>query len=170
MGIISDLFGLSKPATPAPPSMISIMPPLAIKAIEYGKLPKLATKSLILDKGEYCRYVDKACLVTEKTITRYQGSHSGYSVRIIKGVTYRTGKSRTNPIKDRIPEYTPGYLYITDSRIVFVAKENGFEKTLKSFIAITSYSDAVGLQFSGKTYNFLLPTPQLVLAVLQMVI
>ena len=34
----------------------------------------------------------------------------------------------------------------------------GFEKKLSSLTAVTGYSDAIGLQFSSKTYSILLPS------------
>jgi hypothetical protein len=169
MGIISDLFGLNRNQAPIPPVMVSVLPSAAITTIRSGMLPQLNTQSLLLEKGELCRFVDKACLVTENTITRYEGNRDGFSVRVIKGLTYHTGRTRINPIREKIPVYTPGYLYITDKRIVFVAKENGFEKKVSGVTAVTPYSDAIGIQFGSKTYNLLLPVPDVAVSTLHMV-
>lgn len=85
----------------------------------------------------------------------------------MKGVTYRIGASRGIPVKKRVQEYTNGLLYITNQRIIFVAREKGFEKKVKDLTATIPYSDAVGLQFGGKTYCLLLPQSDLVVRTLR---
>ena len=54
-------------------------------------------------------------------------------------------------------EKNKGLLYVTNKRIIFVSDKNAFDKKLKSLTAITPYSNAVQLQFSGKTYTVLVP-------------
>lgn len=166
MGVLSELFGLDSAQAPAPPPMSSVLPDAAVSIIQSGSLPSLNTSSLIADDDEVCHFVDKACLVTETTKTRYEGTHGGFNIRIAKGLTYRTGRHRSNPVKEKVPEYTPGYLYITNKRVVFVARERSFEKKLKSVTAATTYSDAIGIQFGSKTFNLLTPLPEIAAAVL----
>ena len=84
-----------------------------------------------------------------------------------KGYTAHLGHSESVPISE--PEYTKGIFYITNERVIFVAKNHGFDKKIKNLTAITPYTDAIGLQFGSKTYNLLLPdgeTPKLVLDML----
>ena len=98
-----------------------------------------------------------AILMTEKTQKRYVGNSSGFSFRVCKGVTYRTGQRRGRPIEETYTEKNKGLLYVTNKRIIFVSDKNAFDKKLKSLTAITPYSNAVQLQFSGKTYTVLVP-------------
>lgn len=168
MGILNSLFGGSyAQQIPQPPIMLSVLPGAALSAIQGGTLPTLNVNTLILSSGEACHFVDKSCLVTQKPVRHYQRKNSGMSFRVMKGVTYHTGSGESHPIEQQIPVYTPGYLYITNKRIVFVAREKSFEKKLTNLTAITPYSDAVGLQFASKTYNLLLPNAYMAQCVLK---
>ena len=123
--MLSHLFG--KPQIPVVPTITTIMPDIASKEIRNGRLPKLNTDTISLAPSEHCHFVDKASLVTEETVTsHYEGRRSGWSLRVMKGVTYRIGASRGIPVKKRVQEYTNGLLYITNQRIIFVAREKGF--------------------------------------------
>jgi len=170
MGILDNLFGGTYiQQIPQPPMMLSVLPPAAMSAIQRGQLPKLNVSTLILSPGEVSHFVDKSCLVTEKTLRHYQRRNSGMSFRIMKGVTYHTGGGQSHPMEQQVPVYTPGYLYITNKRVVFVAREKSFEKKLTSLTAVTPYSDAVGLQFGSKTFNLLLPAAYLAQRTLELV-
>jgi len=159
MGILSTLFGGGYVTScPRPPTMISDYPSAAERVLEQGRLPTLNISSLILTSGEDCHFVDKACLLTQKTIRHTRRRSCGTSFRIAKGITFRTGGGFSSPVEQTIPVYTPGYLYITNKRIVFTAREKAFDKKLTALSALTPYSDAVGLQFGSKTYNLLLPS------------
>lgn len=158
MGILDTLFsGAYMQQVPQPPQMLSVLPEAAANLIYSGSLPNLNVNTLILSSGETCHFVDKACLMTQKIVRHYQRRNNGMSFRVMKGVTYHTGDGESHPIEQQVPVYTPGYLYITNKRVIFVAREKSFEKKLTGLTAVTSYSDAVGLQFASKTFNLLLP-------------
>ena len=170
MGIISQILGLGPEAQSQVPDMTSVLPAQAVSLIDSGSLPTLNVTALILNAGEHCHYVDKACLVVSKTmVTHYDGTRGGMSVNIMKGVTLRGGKSRTTPVREKVDEITPGYLYITSSRIVFTSQENAFEKRIESLTSVLPYSNAIGLQFSNNVYNLLLPTPIQAFAAIKLV-
>ena len=138
--------------------MSSIFPAAAADTLDRGTLPALNVGTLVLSRGEVCHFVDKACLLTQKTIRHTRHQNRGVSFRIAKGVTYRTGGGLSSPVEQVVPVYTPGYLYITSKRVIFTAKEKAFDKKLSALSALTPYSDAVGLQFGSKTFNLLLPS------------
>lgn len=161
MGIISELLGVCSPEVPEPPSMVTSLPNIAAKLLETGQLPELNVPSIVLKKNEECHYFDKACLILIKKEKHSKRKRDGISIRIMKGVYYHTGSSTNTPLEHEIPQYIPGYLYITNQRIVFIAKTNAFEKTISALTAVSTYSDAVGLQFGEKTYNLLSPTAEL---------
>jgi hypothetical protein len=157
MGFLSKLFGLNNKQVPMIPKMTTIMPAIAVNEIRAGRLPQLNTNTIILGKNELCRFVDQASLIMDRTSTHYEGRSSGVSFRIIRGVYYRIGQSRGTPVKTKTQEYENGVLYITDRRVIFVAQSNGFEIALKDITAIVNYTDAIGLQVGGRSYNILLP-------------
>ena len=113
----------------------TVLPAVAIQRIESNLLPELHVPNLILKKNEACRFVDKSYRIVETTTThrvRHSGGMSTPSL-LFKGVHYHTGTSSSTPITEVHTQYVPGYLYITDKRILFTAKEHGFEKSLQSF-------------------------------------
>ncbi len=169
MGILSDLFHFNKLQTLTPPIMVTIMPVIASNEIKAGRLPQINTQTLMLNKDELCCFIDKACLITENMNTRYEGTRNGISIRLMKGLSYHTGRNNCNRIREKTSEYTPGFLYITNNRIIFVAKENSFEKLIKKIVALTSYTNAIGIQFNDKTYNLLLPQPDLAITVMHLI-
>ena len=160
MGLLTTLFGGGDFVTrcPTPPSMSSVFPSAAASALDSGTLPVLNISTLILISGEVCHFVDKSCLLTQKTIRHTRHRNSGTSFRIAKGITYHTGGGLSSPVEEVIPVYTPGYLYITNKRVIFTAREKAFDKKLSVLSALTPYSDAVGLQFGSRTFNLLVPS------------
>lgn len=155
MDIISKVMGIVPPEKP--PILVSIFPQAAAQRIQMGKLPVIQADKLILENGEICHFVDVSALLTIKR--RYRTSRAGGSYRISKGFTFHLGNSETVPLIE--PEYTKGILYITNQRIIFVANRYGFCHKLKKLTAITPYSDALSLQFGGKSYALLLPAPSI---------
>ena len=160
MGLLSDILGIQPVTEPQIPEMVSVLPETAVSLINSGQLPTLNVPTLMLNADEKCHYVDKACLVVSKTVvTHYDGTRGGMSINVMKGVTLRGGKSRTTPVREKVTDITPGYLYITSRRIVFASQDNAFEKNVSALTSTTPYSNAIGLQFGNLVYNLLLPTP-----------
>ena len=154
MGLFSDLFANTNREVDSIPAF---MPATLINQINSGVIPIVKTNKIMLSNGEVCHFAERAILVTEKIIKHYNGRHNGFSFRVMKGVTYRTGQSRGTPVEEKSTVKTKGVFYITDKRLIFIADENGFEKKLSSLTAITPYSNAVKLQFGNKTTTLLVP-------------
>lgn len=133
MGLLEQLFGIYTPRIQPPPVMFSDLPPAAINELQCGVLPQLNVGSLRLRKGEICHYVDKCCLFIKKVERHYRRVSRGSSFHVAKGLTVHTGSGESHPIEQELPEYTPGYLYITNQRVIFTAREKGFEKDLSPF-------------------------------------
>ena len=164
MGLLSTLFGFVPPEQP--PELNSIFPAAAAQKIRNGSLPTIQADKVILSAGEICHFVDVGAAFTEKK--RYRSTRTGGSYHMWKGYTAHIGHSDTVPISE--PEYTKGVFYITNQRVIFVAKNHGFDKRIKNLTAITPYTDAIGLQFGSKTYNVLLPDGETANLVLNMLI
>ena len=147
----------------------AFMPKGALDQIRQGIIPTMRTDRIMLTQGEICHFSERAILMTEKTKKRYVGNSSGFSFRICKGVTYRTGQHRGRPIEETFTEKNKGLLYITNKRIIFVSGKNAFDKKLKNLTAITPYSNAVQFQFSSKTYTVLVPDGGIVSALISLI-
>lgn len=143
MGFFDILFGNNNQI----PKVTSILPDAAKQEIEAGRLPILNTDNLFLKKGEKIHFIDKAINLEEKTVKQYQ--HIGGSAPgLFKGNRVNAGVAK--PVEHLVQHR--GILYITNQRIVFQAKEWGFDKTYKYLTVIKPYTDACEMQFGNKTY------------------
>lgn len=166
MGFFSDLFGISQASDNIP----AIMPRGAINQINRGILPIINTDKILMTKGEKCHFVERAILITEKVSRHYEGRSNGYSVKLTKHVTYRTGKNKGVPVEDMTQIKTKGLIYVTSKRIIFVADKNAFDKKCSSLTACVPYSNAVKLQFGTKTFTLMVPNGGAINDVVNMVV
>lgn len=145
MGFFEALFGNKNKI----PTVTSILPDAARREIIAGRLPILNTDKLFLKKGEKIHYIDKAVNMEEKKVKEYR--HSGFSTPgLFEGNRFSRGRGKTVEHLELVQHR--GILYITNQRIVFQAKEWGFDKTYRYLTAVTPYSDACELQFGSKNY------------------
>lgn len=153
MGFFSKIFGTGGFENDPIPQLQTILPFVAVQKIQSGNLPVLQVDKLILKSGEICHFVDVGAIITDRK--HYQSRRRGSSVRIAKGWAVHTGSSTSIPVTTA--EVTRGVFYITNQRIVFVAKRHGFSQKLETLTAIVPYNNGVELQFGGKTYPIVLP-------------
>ena len=148
MGFFDALFGGKQL-----PTVTSILPVAAKQEIMAGRLPILNADTIFPKKGERIHFIDKAMNMEVKTTKTYE--HIGLSTPgLFKGnrVNYGRGK----PIERQENVFHAGVLYITNQRIIFQAKENGFDKSFKYLTAFVPYSNGIELQFGNKSYTLLL--------------
>lgn len=82
-----------------------------------------------LRSEEICLYCGSARGAVIKTrVTGYEGAHKGTSIRIMKGVTYHTGGSKGQPIRQQVMESSfPGDFIMTNLRLLLLTTQYGFE-------------------------------------------
>jgi len=132
-----------------------------LEELENGTLPVVHTDKLILQPDEVCHYYTNATrLITKNRVIGYSGGSGGASFRIAKGVTLRTGSYKGTPIRGDVTEESPGQLFITNKRLIFVASKNNFQTTLDKITAIELYSDGISLQDNKSNYAMLLVAPE----------
>lgn len=148
------------------PTVTSILPDAAKQEIIAGRLPTLRTDKLFLKKGEKIHYIDKAVNIEKKTVKQYR--HYGYSMPgLFKGTRWSSGRGKTIENTELVQHR--GILYITNQRIVFQAKEWGFDKAYRYLSALTPYSDACEMQFGNKTYCLIVADGSLLNHVLKLI-
>lgn len=162
MGFLDALFGNRNQI----PEVTSILPAAAKQEIIAGRLPILNTDKLFLKQGEKIHFIDKAVNMEEKTVKQYQ--HVGHSSPgLFKGTRWSNGMGRTIEHKELVQHR--GILYITNQRIVFQAKEWGFDKTYRYLTAITPYSNACEMQFGNKSYCLVVADGNVLYQALQLI-
>ena len=118
-----------------------------------GQLPVVSTNNVMLAADEVCHYCKAATFVkTKNVVVGHSGGHSGVSIRVMKGMSYRVGHSQSTAIRGNVQEKTSGLLSITNKRIVFSAAKGAFDKPISDLSAITPYKDGIGFQFGSAQY------------------
>jgi hypothetical protein len=87
-----------------------------------------------------------------RTRTHYEGRSQGVSLRIMKGVYYRTGTFRGYPVQTmQMAPVDTGALGVTTRHIYFAGPMKSFRITLNKIVSYTPYSDGVGVQRDAMT-------------------
>ncbi len=133
-----------------------------LNALEKGNLPIISNVSIVVQKNEVAHWQINATLLTPKTITTgYTGGSRGVSIRVMKGVSYRIGSSRSTPIRESVTIRHSGVLVVTNKRIVFAGSGKSFSIGYKQLLSFDPYSNGIGLQKeSGTGYLVELPNFQ----------
>ena len=159
MGFLADLFMPDRiPLAPEMPPVTTAMSQNHIASIRSGHIPGIPVKKLILRPGENCLFCDYAVQITEKLciVDRHTNRH-GASFRICKGLTWHMGTHDTQQVRDKVPEYTEGKLYITDQRIVFSSDAKSFQRKISMLITFRVEDNCLILQFTDGAYRIYLP-------------
>lgn len=70
-----------------------------LNTLNNGYLPTKTNSVIVLQKNEVAHWEVPASLLVSKTVTRgYTGGSRGVSIRVMKGVSYKVGASRSTPI------------------------------------------------------------------------
>ena len=116
-----------------------------LTSLRLRELPIIETYGdMILKKNELCHYSVGSSLIEERSKTRYVGGSQGVSVRIVKGVYYRTGQFKGERVVDTFKQVTDnGTLFITNQRVCFVGRTKSITYPINKIISFNIYSDAV---------------------------
>lgn len=137
----------------------SLMGQEGIDAINSGKMPNIQGTNLNLATGEICCYMDKAYTFSDKTITTgYTGKRNGVSIRIAKGISYHTGGSGSQAIRETQRTTYHGILYITTKRVIFTSGKESFDKVFDKITSIQEVQDGLIIQIGSNTYSIVTKT------------
>lgn len=125
-----------------------------LNELEKGYLPVIHSSAIVAQKDEIVHWQTNATLLTPKTVTTgYVGGSRGVSIRVMKGVSYRVGSSRSTPIRETITMRNPGNLVVTNKRIVFTGTGKSFSIGYKQLLSFDPYNNGIGLQkTNGPSY------------------
>lgn len=117
--------------------------------------------SIILNENEYCFFKDKCSICDEKEeIAGYKSQHDGVNFRVTQGLSYRTGGSKSNPIKKTKEIEYDGVLYLTNKRVIYVCEKFGFDKKISDITSIQGIYSMLNLQIANKTYRLSTPSAE----------
>lgn len=140
---ISDL-----PSSFANTDLEKISQAMVLKDLEKGILPQKKTSvPVLLSRGESPLWVYHNVIMNQEKIQReYRGRSGGFSFRVCKGVTYRTGQFKGRPVEtsymDRIGN---GSLVVTNKNLYFHCDTSSVKIPIAKLVGVTPYSDGIEL-------------------------
>ncbi|MBQ3308132.1 MAG: hypothetical protein IJG68_08100 [Bacilli bacterium] len=130
------------------------MPQYVIDEINRGGLPVINVNILNLLEDEFCCYADYASTYKDTTkVAGYTGKNAGFNVRIAKGLSYRTGGSGGQAIRNTQRTTYNGMLLLTNKRIIFASNGISFDKPINKISSIIPTNNGLVFQIGQKTYE-----------------
>lgn len=107
----------------------------------YGQLP------LALQKKEQVIWVfNNTKYYESQTRTHYVGGSQGMSFRVMKGVYYRAGAFRGEPVQiTNLVHVDTGLFIVTNKHLTFIGQEKSVRLKHEKIISYTPYSDGIGV-------------------------
>ncbi len=121
-----------------------------LEELREGKIPLRieGEAPVILKKNEDIQIVLPNISLVESRAIR-TGYYRGPSVRLVKGVYYRFGKSISES-HDELRTIDRGTLILTNKRLIFSGSKNAINIELKKIVSMEPYSDGIALNREGK--------------------
>ena len=123
-----------------------------LKNIQNGIMPSHSVSApILLTKNESILWTYNGVNLYEEKITKeWVGRSSGYTVRIFKGLSYRTGQMRGRPVEHSSMEFRgTGALYITNKNLIFHSQEKGLKIPFNKIVGISPYADGIEVHRDG---------------------
>ena len=125
------------------------------EALADGRLPTIPDPGIILQRNEVARFTFYPVeFYQERVVSRhYEGSTSGVSLRIARGVTYRVGASRGQLVsRTGNVHLGTGTVVLTSKRLVF-SGPSAFSIPLAKILHATAYSDGISVVKDSTAQN-----------------
>ncbi len=154
---LRDAYGLTKEQIDRNGAFQKLIKAVVIRDLLEGSIPyRLTVEGNVpfnLQKGERIVWLfQQVKYFEERIITQYQGSYSGISVRIAKGLYYRTGGFRGNPVATtNVTQIDEGVLAITEKHIYFSGSRKAFRIPYSKIVSFRPYADGLGIQRDAQT-------------------
>lgn len=129
-----------------------------LRDLTEGKIPEQRIKvdgqlPFLFQKSESLIWVfTNVEFYEQQTRTEYRGGSQGVSVRVAKGVYYRTSSFKGRPVKISEMKYIgTGLLVLTTKHLYFGSPEKKFKIPFSKLVSIEPYEDGIGVQKDGVT-------------------
>lgn len=137
-------------------SILKVIKSLILRELLSGNLPKsridyVGTVPFLIQKGEEFLWVFTNVAYHERVNkTVYVGRSQGVSVRIAKGVYYRTSSFKGNPVVTNELRYiSTGILAFTNKHVWFSSDKKSFKIPYTKLVTIEPFDDGCGLLKDG---------------------
>ena len=129
---------------------------LILKDLEKGILPQTnSAVPVLLGKGESVLWVyHNTTMLQEKTEREYRGRTGGFSFRVCKGITYRTGQFKGKPVEHTyLNTVGTGSLVVTNKHVYFHCNTASIKLPYTKIVGVTPYSDGIEFHKETKPYR-----------------
>ena len=127
-----------------------------IHSLEKGEIPyddliDSQTMGILFQRGEKPVYDHiGATLYQQVTRTHYRGGHAGFSFRVAKGLYFRSGGFKGEPVSTtEMKEIDYGDVVITDKNFYFKSPAKSLRIPFTKIISLEPYKDGLGIQTDG---------------------
>lgn len=123
-----------------------------LKNLQRGIFPSNSMPApIMLGRGETIIWTyNGVTMYQEKTVKEYGGRRSGWSFRVMKGVTYHMGGTKIKPIEHTFMDNKGnGTLYITNKHLIFQGATAAQKIPYSKMIGVTPYSDGIEVHRDG---------------------
>lgn len=123
-----------------------------LKKLQNGVVPQGGLSApIILGKGESVLWTyNGVTMYQEKTVKEYAGRRSGWSFRVMKGVTYHMGGTKIRPVEHSyMDDKGTGTLYVTNKNLIFQCSTSAQKVPYAKMIGVTPYSDGIEVHRDG---------------------
>jgi hypothetical protein len=129
-----------------------LMNRLVVAMINDGRLPLVDDSRLPVHAGEVVHAELQAALMKYVPIHEYRGGSRGVSIRIMKGVSYRTGAQRGHivTVGTQLQVADAGTLTVTSERVVFAGRVKTLTFLLKNLVSLEVFEDGLQLGVSNR--------------------
>jgi hypothetical protein len=145
---LQDIFGVSREELGN--AGTALVKAMILGDLDAGKLDEInvsleGTSAPRLEPGEKVIWAFSPCVhYVMKSRTTYVGSSQGVSVRLMKGVYYRVGAMRAQPVRtEYLDADGAGALTVTTRNVYFVGEHQAVKLPLRKVVAVHLYSDGV---------------------------
>jgi len=135
------------------PDFGGMLPRLAVAQVNDGRLGAIESPERIIPKkGEIVHLQTHAALLKEVAVREWQGGSAGFSFRVAKGVSFRTGqvKGRSVVVGSEIKTDDVGALTVTSTRICFLGDRKTVDIPYTKLVGLDVFSDGVTLRSSSR--------------------
>ncbi len=137
-------------------SLQKLFKALILREVMDGKIPEPkiilnGNLPFMLQKSEVLIWVfQNVDYYEQHTRTHFEGRSQGVSIRIAKGLYYRTGAFQGHPVKiDEMRYMGAGLVALTNLNIYFASAAKNLKVPYKKILTLDQYEDGLGFQKDG---------------------
>jgi hypothetical protein len=133
--------------------MSSVLRNILDGKIDENRLNILSPLPFLFQKSEKLVWVfTEVAYFETRTKTEFRGGSQGVSIRVAKGLYYRTSAFKGRPVQtSEMKDFGTGIMALTTKHIYFNSLNKKFKIPFNKMIALEPYEDGIGIQRDGVT-------------------